>query len=272
MKFKRNNIIVNGATVSYWESNHRRKSVMVFLHGFPGSHKGMMAMAGQFSKHRLLVPDLPACGASEPLRKGHSLKRYAAWLDDFLNVLSIDRATIVGHSFGARVALRFSVDHPKKVERLVLIAPVMTVDSFIGRLATTYYKFSDLLPDHLQDAWSNNTLYRNIGNAIIYKSSSPKRQQYFLAIDAKDAKDINGHDEVQIFNDFYKHPSIRVDRKFRVRTLLIVGEKDEIATPDSVEILFKRLANAKMKVMKKSGHHITLERPGALGTVMREWW
>lgn len=271
MRFKRNEIIINGAKVSYWEKNHRRKSTIVFLHGFPGSHKGLVAMATQFSKHRLLIPDFPACGGSEPLRNGHSLSRYATWLGNFLTALSIDRATIVGHSFGARVALRFSMDHPKRVECLVLIAPVMTVDSFIGRLATTYYKFSDMLPDYLQNAWSNNTLYRNIGNAIIYKSSSAKRQKYFLGIDAKDAKDIAGHDEVRVFNDFYRHPSIRMNKKFHVKTLLIVGDKDEIATPGSVEALFKRLTNAEMKVIKRAGHHITLERPGALGTIMRQW-
>jgi pimeloyl-ACP methyl ester carboxylesterase len=270
-RFKRNEVVINGAKVSYWEKNHRRKSVIVFLHGFPGSHKGLVAMASQFPKHRLLIPDLPACGASEPLRKGHSLRRYAAWLAEYLAALSIDRTTIVGHSFGARVALRFSIDHPKKVEHLVLISPVMTVDSFIGKLATTYYRFSDMLPDYLQNAWSNNTLYRNIGNAIIYKSSSPKRQKYFVGVDAKDAKDIDGHDEVRVFNDFYRHPSIRMDKKFNVKTLLIVGDKDEIATPASVEVLFKRFTNAEMKIMKKAGHHITLERPGALGTVIHAW-
>lgn len=220
----------------------------------------------------MVIPDLPACGASEPLPKGHSLKRYTAWLARFLTALSIEHVTIVGHSFGARVALRFSIDHPDKVERLVLIAPVMTVDSFIGKLATTYYKFSDMLPDYLQNAWSNNTLYRTIGDAIIYKSSSPKQQKYFFSIDAKDAKDIQGHDEVQVFNDFYKHPAIRMGKNFNIKTLLVVGDKDEIATPDSVAALFRRFANAEMKIVKKAGHHITLERPGALGTVIHEWW
>jgi len=272
MKFKRNEVIINGTKVSYWEKNHRRKSTMVFLHGFPGSHKGMTAMAGKFPKHRLLIPDLPACGASESLPEGHSLKRYAAWLGEYLTALSIDRATIVGHSFGARVALRFSVDHQERVERLVLIAPVMTVGNFIGKLATTYYKFSDMLSADLQDVWSNNMLYRRIGNAIIYKSSSPKRQKYFVGIDERDAKDIDGHDEVEIFNDFYRHRAIRMGKKFHVKTLLVVGDKDEIATPNSVEALFKRFANAEMKIIKKAGHHITLERPGALGTVIHEWW
>jgi pimeloyl-ACP methyl ester carboxylesterase len=60
-------------------------------------------------------------------------------------------------------------------------------------------------------------------------------------------------------------------KNFKVRTLLIVGDKDEIATPDSVEILFKRLTNAEMEIVKKAGHHITLERPGALGTIVRAW-
>jgi len=271
MRFIKNTLVINGTKVSFWEKNHQRKSVMVFLHGFPGSHGGLIEMANRFPNHRLLIPDLPACGASEPLQSGHSLKRYAIWLNDFLNAVAVDHAIIIGHSFGARVALRFSLNHPEKTQRLVLIAPVMTVDSFIGGLASLYYKFGNKLPGYLQNAWSNNAFYRNVGNVVIYRSSCRKRLKYMTYIDKKDAKDIDGRDAIQVFNDFCKHPSISVTKKFNVKTLLIVGEKDEIATPGSVKRLLKKLANAEIRIIKKSGHHVTLERPKALGTIVHGW-
>ena len=205
------------------------------------------------------------------MRTHHSLKNYAAWLNDFLTALSVGRAIIVGHSFGARIALRFSIDHSKKVEKLVLIAPVMKVDSFVGSLAALYYKFGDLLPLYLQEVWSNNTMYRGVGHTIIYKSASRERRKHLIDMDSMDAKDIDGRIAVQVFDDFYKHPSIEGNKKINTKTLLIACDKDEVATLDSVEKLYQRFTNSEIKVMKNSGHLVILERPIAVGTVIRGW-
>ena len=45
----------------------------------------------------------------------------AADVAAFLDALSIERATIVGHSFGSFVARRVAIDYPARAERLVLI-------------------------------------------------------------------------------------------------------------------------------------------------------
>jgi pimeloyl-ACP methyl ester carboxylesterase len=42
-----------------------------------------------------------------------------------LDALGIERATVIGGSFGAKVALGFAVTHPERVERLVLCPPVL---------------------------------------------------------------------------------------------------------------------------------------------------
>jgi pimeloyl-ACP methyl ester carboxylesterase len=46
-------------------------------------------------------------------------------LREVLDELGIERATVVGGSFGAKVALGFAVTHPERVERLVLCPPVL---------------------------------------------------------------------------------------------------------------------------------------------------
>jgi pimeloyl-ACP methyl ester carboxylesterase len=60
MKFKRNSIIVNGRKTFYWERNPARRSAIIFLHGFPGSHKGLIELAEDFTNYHLIIPDLPA--------------------------------------------------------------------------------------------------------------------------------------------------------------------------------------------------------------------
>jgi pimeloyl-ACP methyl ester carboxylesterase len=46
-------------------------------------------------------------------------------LREVLDELGIERATVVGGSYGAKVALGFAVAHPERVERLVLCPPVL---------------------------------------------------------------------------------------------------------------------------------------------------
>ncbi len=271
MRFRKKQVIINGAMISYREDRGGRGTPMVFLHGFPGTHKGMIGVAKQFHGRRLIIPDLPACGASEPLADGHSLKSYTAWLGDFLRALSIPRAILVGHSFGARVALRFSIDHPRSVEGLVLIAPVMKVDSFVGKLATLHYKVGDILPGVIQDPWVKNALYRNIGNAIVYRSTNRSRRNHLIRADLRNAKMVDGRVTIEVFIDFYNHPSIAGNKKCKSKTLVIAADGDEIATLGSVRALSKRFINGEIRIMKGAGHLVVMESPAAVGGIIRSW-
>ena len=76
-------------------------------------HRDWLAAAG----YRAIAPELPGCGEAEPTR--------APWEDVLATQreLDIDRATLVGNSFGAAVALRMAVVAPTAAAGLVLISP-----------------------------------------------------------------------------------------------------------------------------------------------------
>lgn len=68
----------------------------------------------------LLMHDMRGHGASSMPATGYGLTQLA---DDFrilLDELEIERVHLVGHSHGARVALVFALEHPERVESLVL--------------------------------------------------------------------------------------------------------------------------------------------------------
>jgi pimeloyl-ACP methyl ester carboxylesterase len=62
-------------------------------------------------------------GKSRPTRLPGNRDDYAAWLLDVLDQLEIQRANLVGLSYGGFLALNFSLAHPARVEHLVLLAP-----------------------------------------------------------------------------------------------------------------------------------------------------
>jgi pimeloyl-ACP methyl ester carboxylesterase len=72
--------------------------------------------------HRVRVYDLRGHGMSELARDGYGVRSMARDLDAIAGDEPVD---LVGHSWGALVALRFALDQPARVRRLVLVeAPV----------------------------------------------------------------------------------------------------------------------------------------------------
>lgn len=77
-------------------------------------------------RHRVVAPDLPGFGEAVPVPGGP-----AAWTEvvGLLDTLGIDRALLVGNSFGGAVALRVAAVAPERVAGLVLIsAPPVELD------------------------------------------------------------------------------------------------------------------------------------------------
>jgi pimeloyl-ACP methyl ester carboxylesterase len=72
--------------------------------------------------HTVIAPDLLGHGASDKPRADYSVAAYANAMRDLLSVLGVDRATIIGHSFGGGVAMQLAYQYPERCERLVLVS------------------------------------------------------------------------------------------------------------------------------------------------------
>jgi pimeloyl-ACP methyl ester carboxylesterase len=68
-----------------------------------------------------VVGDLTKSIAGKPITKASHI---VAWLDETLHSLEIDRAALVGMSFGAWMAANYAMAFPARVDRLALICPV----------------------------------------------------------------------------------------------------------------------------------------------------
>ncbi len=65
----------------------------------------------------MLAPDFLGHGASEKPLVDYSLGNHASAMRDFLNLLRIDRATVVGQSWVGGVAMQFAYQFPERCER-----------------------------------------------------------------------------------------------------------------------------------------------------------
>lgn len=104
------------------------KPVLVFIHGSGQSHLTWVLQTRYFA-HRgfsVLAPDLPGHGLSggTPLA---SIETMADWINDLLDSLGAQTATLIGHSQGVLVALEGARRHPHRVSALGLIAGAMAI-------------------------------------------------------------------------------------------------------------------------------------------------
>lgn len=95
---------------------------ILLIHGMAGSSRtwkdAMPLLARRFS---VIAPDLLGHGDSAKPLGDYSLGSFASGLRDFLGVLGIEHATVVGQSLGGGVAMQLAYQHPELCERLVLV-------------------------------------------------------------------------------------------------------------------------------------------------------
>ena len=97
---------------------------LVFLPGLGGTGAMFAPQAETFrATHRVIRPDLRGNGRSARLEGpiGTILDRQADDLAGLLDRLAIDRAAVVGVSYGGAVAIRFALRHPGRLAALVVV-------------------------------------------------------------------------------------------------------------------------------------------------------
>ena len=97
---------------------------LLLIHGLGcDSSTWLPVMAQLARRYTVIAPDLLGHGASDKPRADYTIGGYANAMRDLLTLLGIDRATVVGHSFGGGVAMQFAYQFPERTERMLMIAP-----------------------------------------------------------------------------------------------------------------------------------------------------
>jgi len=102
---------------------------IILIHGFGASTFSFRHTIPELARHfRVIALDLKGFGLSErPPGGDYSLTAQARLVNEFMESTDIPRAAVLGHSMGGEVAMRLAINHPERVERLIL------VDSASGR-------------------------------------------------------------------------------------------------------------------------------------------
>ena len=121
-------VLANGIEISYTLADftdpwREEKEHLVLLHGWMGCKESWIRQIPYFASHFIVVaPDLRGFGESSKPERGYSMQHYVEDLNAFLDALGIQKAHLLGQSFGGIIAQSFAIAHPERTSSLVLWA------------------------------------------------------------------------------------------------------------------------------------------------------
>ena len=206
---------------------------ILLLHGWGQNIEMMKPLGDNFcDRFRITILDFPGFGQSEEPKEPWTIDKYSLMLEEFVKLTDIKKPIVMGHSFGGRVAIRFSSRNP--IEKLVLFgSPCIRIQEELS-LKVKILKGLKKLPGMNQ-----------IGEFM---------KQYIGSRDYKAASPIMRQTLVEVVNeDLSKYA-----REIEEPTLLIWGEYDTEAPLSDAKELEKIMIDAALIVLPGT-HYAYLE-------------
>jgi 2-hydroxymuconate-semialdehyde hydrolase len=233
---------------------------VLLLHGSGAGVSGWANWRGLIPhlsrRYRVIVPDLVGFGYTE-VSTDYQFDFMNSWIDQLLALmdgLGIEKAHIVGNSFGGAVALWMAWRAPERTGRLVLMGaggvPIVvgpelaalwgykpSLEAMRNAMSVMAYN-QDLITDELVEMRYRATL--RPGAQEVFERVFPLPHQRWL-----DAEALPIHGLQAIEND----------------VLLIHGREDRVVPPDASLTMHKLLKNSQLHMIGKCGHWTMMEHP-----------
>lgn len=95
---------------------------LLLIHGLAAGSETWLPVFNPLAQScRVIAPDLPGCRRSDKPHTGYDVESLVGRLLGLIDALGVERAHLVGHSFGGHIALALALAHPDRVQSLVLV-------------------------------------------------------------------------------------------------------------------------------------------------------
>ncbi len=192
-------------------------------------------------------------------RRGTSVREIAA----AILAEAPPRFVLGGFSMGGYIAFEIMRQAPERVERLMLIdtsARPDTAEATANRRKGMELARSGKFALAAASTFPNAVHPSNVGNAEL--------KAIHLAMAEANGVDVYLRQQEAII----ARPDSRPDlARINVPTLIVVGEADQITTPEAAREIAEEIAGAKLVTIAKAGHFALLEEPGQVNAALSEF-
>ena len=264
---------IDGREVNYCELGEG--PAILFVHGLGASWQSWLEQLPEFAaSHRVVAMDLPGFGYSESPSEDISIEYYARWTAQFMDVLGIESAAVVGNSMGGFVSAELAIKSPERVQRLVFVSAAIFWQN--RRRAQPLVQLA-----RMSDAVVARALVRATDDI-----ATRRRLRYAALATA-------GFRFPQYVSDELAHEMVRSARrtdgflpalqalagydleeelpKISCPTLIVWGANDQLVSVKDAERLEDLIPDSRREVFERTGHVAMLERPERFNRLVREF-
>jgi pimeloyl-ACP methyl ester carboxylesterase len=245
-----------------WRSTGAGENAVLFLHGLGGSRTSWdPQLRGLGSDRRLIAWDQPGYGASQAPEGDLTFPGLADAVAALLDDLGLDRAHLVGLSFGGMIAQHVALDHPGRVRSLALLS---TSPAF-GLDGTQPQQWREqrlaAFADGIAPADVAETVLRGIAGPDI---APDVLAQQCAAMARVPAAGLRAAIACLVTHDTRDRLA-----EITAPTLVAVGALDAETPPGYARVLADGIGGAQLHVIPGAGHLLNAEAPDAVNGLLR---
>ena len=260
-------IQVGDVDTFYREAGPAQAPVLLLPHGYPcSSYEFRNLMPRLADRWRLIAPDYPGAGYSAtPESFDYSFDGYAAFLDEFVRTLRLERYVLYLHDFGSPIGTRLAIRAPERVVALVIQNGDIPYEDALGpkyaEIESTWTLPVDEMRAKLAEAIQEPVFKEEFLNAVdapLVERIPPDLWQLHWSLMTPQRREI-AIDLIAGLKDnrawFPKHRQYL--REHRPPTLIVWGPQDHYMPEQSAKAYLRDLPDAELHLL--DGGHWLLE-------------
>jgi esterase len=231
---------------------------VVVLHGLLGISDNWVAFSRRLADkgYRVLIPDQRNHGHSPH----HPVLNYYALTDDlaeFIDTQNLVKPVIIGHSMGGKVAMRYTLEHPGLVDKLVI------VDTSLR----TYYRFNyhlKLIDAMLSVDFSQADSRQEVESLLFEKINDSRLVQFLLKnLYWKEKTMLGWRPNLQAIssNVDAMYDGVFFSTKFDRPALFIRGGKSDYILEEDIPVIRQSFPQATIKTIENGTHWVHADEP-----------
>ena len=200
----------------------------------------------KYSKHfKTIIFDNRGAGRTDKPNMSYSMNLFASDVLGLMDALDIEKAHILGSSLGGMIAQELAINHPEKVEKLILCSTHCGGSKMIKPsqevLEMMTSSKQDLIDGIISLCFTEKYINNNPKEISKFKSQISKTRilpkSYIL--------------QLQTVNNFDTYSRLK---RIKTPTLIIHGKKDLLVPAANAEILKQEIPNAKKILLDEFAH------------------
>ena len=217
---------------------------LLILHGWGSRSDNWQKVGETLAKNGIKVNilDLHGFEQSDKPQIAWDLDDYCNFVEEFVNVLNLDKFYLLGHSFGGEIAVKYNLRFPEKIDKLFLVSAscirTRNLKKKLLYILSKVFKIFSFIP------FLRKAFYRFIVGKSDYLSTEGVMRDTYLKIIAEDLSNILSQ--------------VQAD------TIIIWGEEDSITPISDARKINSKIKNSKLEILSGFDHDLNLKGPEEL--------